>query len=254
MMIDTSHLETTLQHRLKLIEKFDAIDSKYRYDCWRYAMWQKEGKNIGCRRSISKPMKPKIRSSGLCSEKNVDALDYYTKKIKEANTLADQEYYNIVQTRMKWSIQKSLLQSLKEEEESNNPSQFAAQKLYSLFIPSTVRKFFGEESEFFSGTGIVTFKSIASKQHAVQCNLSGQPYWMLTQDAPDPRDVFWANVCVERTTLESRKILVESLLLIGILGWGALVTVIQSWTVSSISYFFALFYVCFVHLPISCQT
>jgi len=230
-----------------LIEKFDAIDAKYRYECYL------EGKSIGCcRRSISKPMKPKIRNAGLCSEKNVDALDYYTKKINDANTLADQEYYNIVQTRMKWS-KKSLLQSLKEEKESYNPSQFAAQKLYSLFIPSKVRKFFGEESEFFSGTGIVTFKSIASKQHAVQCNLSGQPYWMLTQDAPDPRDVFWNNVCVERTTLESRKILVESLLLIGILGWGALVTVIQSWTVSSISFFVYIFY-CLVHLLLSCQT
>ena len=251
MMIDTSHLENTLKHRLKLIETFDAIDANYRYECWRYEMWQKEGKSIGCcRRSISKPMKPKIRSAGLCSEKNVDALDYYTDKIKEANTLADQEYCNIVQTRMKWS-KKSLLQSLKEEEESYNPSQFAAQKLYSLFIPSKVRKFFGEESEFFSSIGIVTFKSIASKQHAVQCNLSGQPYWMLTQDAPDPRDVFWANVCVERTTLESRKILVESLLLIGILGWGALVTVIQSWTVSSIILRLYYFIICFVHLPLS---
>lgn len=36
MMIDTSHLESTLQHRLKLIAKFDAIDAKCRYECWRY--------------------------------------------------------------------------------------------------------------------------------------------------------------------------------------------------------------------------
>ena len=62
---------------------------------------------------------------------------------------------------------------------------------------------------------------------AVQCNLSGRPYWMITNDAPDPRDLFWNNVGVDRKTLESRKTLVQCVLFIGVLGWGAIVTAIH---------------------------
>ena len=63
---------------------------------------------------------------------------------------------------------------------------------------------------------------------AVQCNLSGQPYWMITQDAPDPRDLFWSNIGASRKLMESRKILVQSALLLGVLGWGVIVTYIHN--------------------------
>ena len=134
-----------------------------------------------------------VKIGGLCSEnkKEEDAFEYYINKIKEADDLADKEYINIVDTRSK-SRQESLVaaQLQRRDSESHSPGQFGAHNLYTLLVPSNVRKrFFGEESEFFCGTGMVTFKSIASKQNAVQCNLSGQPYWMLTHDAPDPRDV-----------------------------------------------------------------
>lgn len=69
---------------------------------------------------------------------------------------------------------------------------------------------------------------------AVQCNLSGQPYWMITEDAPDPRDVFWKNVGADRLTIESRKILVQCILLLGILGWGTIATYINRFTLKTI--------------------
>jgi hypothetical protein len=34
MLIDTSKLEGILQRRRALIEKYDNIDAKYRYECW----------------------------------------------------------------------------------------------------------------------------------------------------------------------------------------------------------------------------
>jgi len=55
---------------------------------------------------------------------------------------------------------------------------------------------------------------------------------MITVDAPDPRDIFWGNIGVERENRENRKILVEFLLLLGILGWGTIATLIQAWTVN----------------------
>ena len=66
-----------------------------------------------------------------------------------------------------------------------------------------------------------TFFYTLSPIAAVQCNLSGQPYWMLTDDAPDPRDLIWSNVSVEVKTIEGRKILVQCGLLIGVLAWYA---------------------------------
>jgi hypothetical protein len=37
-------------------------------------------------------------------------------------------------------------------------------RLYTLLVPSNVRRAFGEEPDFFYGTGVVTFNSIAGKQ------------------------------------------------------------------------------------------
>lgn len=64
MLIDTSHLEKTLEKRRALIEKYDDVDARYRYECWRYKTWQQTGKSIGCcRTSISEPVKPKVSCS-----------------------------------------------------------------------------------------------------------------------------------------------------------------------------------------------
>lgn len=71
----------------------------------------------------------------------------------------------------------------------------------------------------------------------MQCNLSGKPYWMIANDAPDPRDLFWSNIGVDRKILENRKIIVQFLLLLGLLGWGTIVGVITSLTNSTIEAF-----------------
>ena len=68
--------------------------------------------------------------------------------------MADKEYINIVDTRLK-SRQESLVaaQSQRRDSESHSPGQFGLHNLYTLLVPSNVRKrFFGEESEFFCGT------------------------------------------------------------------------------------------------------
>lgn len=57
---------------------------------------------------------------------------------------------------------------------------------------------------------------------------------MLASDAPDPRDVFWSNVGVDIKLMENRKIIVQIVLLIGLLGWGAIVTLIQNWTLMTL--------------------
>lgn len=62
---------------------------------------------------------------------------------------------------------------------------------------------------------------------AIQSNLSGHPHWMVTEDAPDPRDLFWSNIGVDVRNIESRKVLVQIFLFIGLLLWSYFVGFIQ---------------------------
>ncbi|KAL7529314.1 hypothetical protein ACHAXR_002895 [Thalassiosira sp. AJA248-18] len=62
MLIDTSKLEEILNKRRKLIEKYDDIDARHRYERHRYETWQREGKAIGCcRNRVSEPVEPQVR-------------------------------------------------------------------------------------------------------------------------------------------------------------------------------------------------
>ena len=68
---------------------------------------------------------------------------------------------------------------------------------------------------------------------AVQCNLSGHANWMMTSEAPDPRDLYWSNIGVNRSKMENRKILVQGLLGLGIIFWSTIVVFINNFTVQA---------------------
>lgn len=74
------------------------------------------------------------------------------------------------------------------------------------------------------GFFVIDYSLLFCLNSAVQCNLSGQPDWMITEDAPDPRDVFWQNIHSDRSQSEKRKILVQVILLSGIIGWSYFVS------------------------------
>ncbi|KAL7445542.1 hypothetical protein ACHAXH_007831 [Discostella pseudostelligera] len=233
MLINTSKLEDIVNKRQTLVDKHDRIDARYRFEQWQHVTYHREGLQVcWCSSKVHELKVPKVRIGGRCSGKTCNAIEYYDTEITKLDQLASEEYDRIVETRLKWRYSSVLAN---ESEDIRHSCQFGAHRLYSLFVPSDAHKFFGEvPNNFFHGTGIVTFKSIASKQSAVQCNLSGQPYWMITDDAPDPRDVFWKNVGADRLTIESRKILVQCVLLLGILAWGTIATYINRFTLMTI--------------------
>jgi len=114
---------------------------------------------------------------------------------------------------------------------STRSQTLANSDLYNLFIPSKLlRLIANEEAEFFTGTGIVEFTSLADKQFAIQCNLSGQPYFILASNAPDPRDLLWCNIAMDRKTVEQRRVVVQVFLVVGLLGWGAVVSLITNFS------------------------
>merc|ERR1719161_1346743 len=49
---------------------------------------------------------------------------------------------------------------------------------------------------------------------------------MLASNAPDPRDLLWCNISMDQKTIEQRRVAVQVVLVVGLLGWGTAVTVI----------------------------
>lgn len=162
MLIDTSKLEDIIEKRRSVIEKYDDVDARYRYERWLYEEYKRTGKvSDCCYRKISEPSKPQVRIS-MCSGEKEDAYSYYNNKIVDLDDQADKEYDKIFENKEKWRNE-NILENL-ESDDSFNMAQIAAHNVYTLFVPSKVRRFFGEESAFFYGIGMVTFKSIAVKQ------------------------------------------------------------------------------------------
>ncbi len=86
-------------------------------------------------------------------------MEYYTNEVEEYNKLAEKEYDNIIESRLRWRGN-SLMRP-----ESSSRRTSTASELYSLFLPRGVREVFGLElADFFCGTAIVEFKSISTKQ------------------------------------------------------------------------------------------
>ena len=99
--------------------------------------------------------------TGRFSREKEDAYDYFNQKIQEIDALADTEYADIVSSRQKL-VGVSILDPSKSEDAST--SRFSRHDIYQLLVPSRVRMLFGEGADFFYGTGVVTFKTIAAKQ------------------------------------------------------------------------------------------
>mmetsp|Transcript_17144 Transcript_17144/g.37879 ORF Transcript_17144/g.37879 Transcript_17144/m.37879 type:complete len:1186 (-) Transcript_17144:79-3636(-) len=218
MLIDTTKLERILAKRQKLISKCDSVDARYKYMQWYDEKHQKK-----------KPTEPPIvKEGGYCcgvGGEETPALPYYENKLRDEDENAQELYDYIVEARLRNrndSFVNRRTDSLSGSKHGTSPG------LQELLVPERIQKLFGKEEEFFSGTGIVEFKSIATKQTATQCNLSGQSYWMITSEAPDPRDILWVNISVDRRVTDIRNVIVQVLLFAGLLGWGTINTYITS--------------------------
>lgn len=56
-----------------------------------------------------------------------------------------------------------------------------------------------------SSTAFVEFKTMAAKQHAVQCNITGMNNCMVVTPVPEVRDLIWDNMHVSRALINTRK-------------------------------------------------
>ena len=110
-----------------------------------------------------------IRTGKFCLGEKQDEKVYYKEKMLDLDKMIDEEYSKLVDKRGK-HCKKSLLSSLHERQWFANSHRnldgsrnFSISFLQRLF-PSKLTALFASSEQFSSDTGVVTFKSIASKQ------------------------------------------------------------------------------------------
>mmetsp|Transcript_41498 Transcript_41498/g.81344 ORF Transcript_41498/g.81344 Transcript_41498/m.81344 type:complete len:610 (-) Transcript_41498:238-2067(-) len=85
----------------------------------------------------------------------------------------------------------------------------------------------GSVNEFASTSGFVEFKSLTAKQTALQCNLVGTSEAMSMTSAPDPRDIIWDNILVDRKVINSKTLIATVCLVFGVLFWSSVVAFVS---------------------------
>eukprot|EP00956_Cyclotella_meneghiniana_P042497 scaffold248505_cov58-Cyclotella_meneghiniana.AAC.1 len=200
MVIDTVQLEKILDKRRSYIEKYENIEARYQYQHWMYY-----NRDKGCC-NRKEPTEPKIKKS-CCGDKE-NALDFYKAQVMECDESALTTYDKIVESRLNRHDRYTRLESA--EGRSSSVSDISKMIREALGLHSS--------DDLVCSTAFVEFKSLTAKQ----------------SEAPDPRDLLWANVICERRYIERRKLLVEFLLCVFVLLWGAFVATITEVANSSI--------------------
>lgn len=146
-----------------------------------------------------------------CGKKMVKALPHLLSEIKRLNREIDKEHHRI-------------LQEKKTIEEKSGSS-----RLLKSTIKQGIKLATGVNiDQLQTQTGFVEFKSLTAKQSALQCNIVGTTDFMVASPAPDPRDIRWENVTVDKNNIRFKKMQCDAVLLTGTLFWSVVVTAITS--------------------------
>lgn len=163
---------------------------------------------------VKKPQEPKIRIDRgrfCCGKKMVKALPYYLSEIKRLNREVEKEHRRILEEKQKV-----------EDKEGSS-------RLLRSTIKQGIKLATGVTADSLSSqTGFVEFKTLTAKQSALQCNVTGTTDFMKSISAPDPRDISWVNVTVEKSNIRMKKMQCDAVLLTGTLFWSVVVTAITS--------------------------
>jgi hypothetical protein len=80
-----------------------------------------------------------------------------------------------------------------------------------------------------SSTAFVEFRTLASKQQAIQTSITGMNNVINVSPVPEIRDIIWDNAHVSRALIDSRKWWLNVVLIGGFFGWSSLVVAIRSY-------------------------
>ena len=147
--------------------------------------------------------------------------------ILKLNRSIEEEYFRLAQ-RKEWSVPK--------------PRRLGISKFLGIEYLK------GSRPELIhSSTAFIEFATLAAKQQAIECNITGTNRCMIVSPVPGVKDIIWANMSVSRRLIDVRKAWANVLLFGGLLLWSFLVSIIRghananSWVPSEDSATLAVF-------------
>ena len=223
-LLNCSTLTSLIAQRKACIIKYENIYAKqfHAKQAYRRRAEEQFDEDVGfcayiccrCRgKEPKKPEEPMVYVDGRrwCCGKMVKALPHLLSDIKRLNRDIEKEHHRI-------------LKEKKTIEEKGGSS-----RLLSSAINKGITLATGINADSLSTqTGFVEFHTLTAKQSALQCNITGTTDFMLALPAPDPRDIRWENVTVEKNNIRFKKMQCDVLLLTGTLFWSVVVTAITS--------------------------
>uniref|UniRef100_A0A7S4UK91 CSC1/OSCA1-like 7TM region domain-containing protein n=1 Tax=Ditylum brightwellii TaxID=49249 RepID=A0A7S4UK91_9STRA len=255
ILYDTERLTLLMNQRDQVIAKYENVQARHIYHANKYK--RQIGQNQTtfsdrlfalCRKAPKEPSPIQIRIKG----EHVDALKYYKSEIERLNREAKSEYESIVESiknsdslvNASFRLYKKEMQQKKKDDEETvkgdetstvrrlNESTWQAWKnrgiTQLILAPDEFRGHKYAKSKVTSNVAFVEFTDKLTKQTAIQSNLVGKANWMVTKAAPDPRDIVWNNATLKSSLIQSRKFIVDVILLVGVLFWGFIVAALTN--------------------------
>eukprot|EP00977_Amphora_coffeiformis_P017341 scaffold5566_cov154-Amphora_coffeaeformis.AAC.1 len=228
VLLNTENLRNLIGERLKHIiayENFFAQKvqkrSKYLRDLDAY-----EKSGLLARSLAIKPTKPKEPTTVIVHKIQQDTENVFYKKVKasDARTYPALMYHHDMIQNLNKSIEDEyfrLAQHQHRPHEKGRRESRLGKWLGIKYLNGS------DTHSLHSRTAFVEFRTLAAKQEAIQCNMTGTNKCMVVSPVPEVSDLVWANMHVSRALIETRKAWVNFFLTGCLLFWSFLVALIR---------------------------
>jgi len=213
VLINANQLSSMIKKRQKYIELYEVNYARDAHAKQQYNMWETNSSRffLGAPKEPQEPVMVISGNRFCCGRQKDKAMPYLLREIDKLNHSIKKEYRRIMEQKQK-------------VEDSD-----AHQDLIQQNIARSKNFLRGVSQGLACDTGFVEFKSLTSKQYALQCNLTGN-ILMKPSSAPDPNDIFWENATVERKTIIAKNMHCDALLFTGTLFWSAVVALFTAFS------------------------
>lgn len=231
VLLNTEYLRMLLDDRQKYIVKYEDAYAKKVSDYAKYLLTKDELTKADCCHKARYPKEPKdpevvvmhmmdaedtgnafmrhIQTAKVKDPRTHNAFCWYHHEIQRLNKEIDDEY-----------IRLSMAQRRPVPERVNETyiSKW-------LGLKHLTGRYSGR---LHSKTAFVEFRTLAAKQQAIQCNITGTARLITVNPVPDLREIIWSNMHVPASLIETRRLYANICLVGCLVAWSFLVVAIRS--------------------------
>lgn len=182
---------------------------------------------IGLENSEDK-VEPLLEQSNSSHHEEQERRNLYAKTSSDENLLPE-EHQLVGQQRKIYEVRSSTavdMDSITIENIANNLGlDFIKDRMG--FVGDQIETYVDDLSSIMSSTGFVTFKDLATKTVAVSANITQDKSKLKLQFAPEPRDIIWNHVSIDKSTHDRRVSISNLYIALGAIFWSIPLSLIQ---------------------------